>query len=78
MRTTIRELLQTTILTAAEIAARTGLNEEAVQQRAHRGTVEFVRKGKGQRGNVLLFDVADFADEIRRHEQRKQADEVGG
>lgn len=72
MREHLRDLLQTTILTAAEIAERTGLSEEAVQQRAYRGTVPFVRKGKGARGNVLLFDVDDFADEIRRYEQTQQ------
>lgn len=57
MNNSTRRLLETTILTTAELSERTGIPEATLQKWAQRGTVQAVKKGR-----TLLFDVRDFPD----------------
>ena len=55
MNSRIQHLLQTTILTTAELSFKTGIPEATLQKWAQRGTVQAVKKGR-----TLLFDLRDF------------------
>lgn len=57
MNTPTRRLLETVILTTAELSAQTGIPEATLQKWAQRGTVQAVKKGR-----TLLFDRRDFLD----------------
>ena len=55
MNSRIQHLLETTILTTAELSVKTGIPEATLQKWAQRGTVQAVKKGR-----TLLFDLRDF------------------
>lgn len=55
MNSRIQHLLETTILTTAELSLKTGIPEATLQKWAQRGTVQAVKKGR-----TLLFDLRDF------------------
>ena len=55
MNSRTKQLLETVILTTAELSAKTGIPEPTLQKWAQRGTVQAVKKGR-----TLLFDLRDF------------------
>ena len=55
MNSRTQRLLETVILTTAELSPKTGIPEPTLQEWAQRGTVQAVKKGR-----TLLFDLRDF------------------
>lgn len=58
MHHTVRTYIETQLFTPSEAAEFTGLSEDAIHQRAWRGTLDFVKKGKGK--GILLFHRSDL------------------
>ena len=56
------------LLSTGELSRLTGIPEVTIKQRAHRGKIDFVKKG-----GVLLFDRYDFEKEIARHQAAQPA-----
>ncbi len=64
MNAATRRLLDTQIISTAELSALTGVPMITLQKWAERGQVDYVKKGRTYR-----FDRRDFADQIEQHDQ---------
>ncbi len=73
MNTPTRRLLETRILSTAELSVLIGVPMITLQKWAERGQVDFVKKGR-----TYLFDRRDFADRIKDHNDEDHNDEEHG
>ncbi len=73
MNTPTRRLLETRILSTAELSVLIGVPMITLQKWAERGHVDFVKKGR-----TYLFDRRDFADRIKDHSDGDHNDEEHG
>ena len=62
MNAATRCLLETRILSTAELAALTGVPMITLQKWAERGQIDYVKKGR-----TYLFDRRDFAEQIAQY-----------
>ena len=63
MNAATRRLLETRILSTAELAALTGIPMITLQKWAERGQIDYVKKGR-----TYLFDRRDFAEQIAEYD----------
>lgn len=54
-----KKLVTEKVLTVEELSAFTGIKRSTLLQQAHRGKIDYVKKG-----NQLLFDKRDFRPDI--------------
>ncbi len=73
MNTSTRRLLETRILSTAELSVLIGVPMITLQKWAERGQVDFVKKGR-----TYLFDRRDFADRIKEYSDEDHNDEEHG
>ena len=52
-----KQMLTERLLTVEELSALTGIKRITLLQRAHRGRIDYVKKG-----NQLIFDKRDFVE----------------
>lgn len=62
MNAATRRLLETRILSTAELGALTGVPMITLQKWAERGQIDYVKKGR-----TYLFDRRDFAEQIAEY-----------